>query len=168
MTADNLKKVIDDLRHCIDGSCPGCSRENEQYGCSDRLREAAAVIIEDCFYDILEKEQQREGKRMNRQECLRAAEIATGGHRVTDYGRPENNFAMIAGMWSEYLHTEVSALDVAMMMGLLKIARVKGAKGAPANDCFVDLAGYAACGCEISAENERANEDEHQRTAAGD
>ena len=33
------------------------------------------------------------------------------------------------------------------MMALLKIARIK--TGTATEDCFVDLAGYAACGAEI-------------------
>jgi hypothetical protein len=43
----------------------------------------------------------------------------------------------------------VSATDVAVMMGLLKIARIKTS---PAHaDNWVDLAGYAACGGELAA-----------------
>ena len=88
---------------------------------------------------------------MTRAECLNMATQATGGKRVTDYGKPENNFTMIADLWAAYLGCPVTALDVSMMMGLLKIARVRGSAGKPSDDCFVDLAGYAACGAEISA-----------------
>ena len=78
---------------------------------------------------------------------LREAEQCVCGHREQDYGSPEDNFARIAGLWSAYLHAEISALDVAMLMALLKIARVKGGQ---THDSFVDLAGYAACGGEIA------------------
>lgn len=41
--------------------------------------------------------------------------------------------------------------DVAMMMALLKIARIR--TGTATNDSYVDLAGYAACGAEINSKN---------------
>ena len=43
----------------------------------------------------------------------------------------------------------ITAKDVAMMMALLKIARIQGNRAT--GDCFVDLAGYAACGGELEA-----------------
>ena len=89
---------------------------------------------------------------MTREKCLECAMEATGGRRSTDYGKPEDNFSTIAELWSAYLKTNISSIDVAMMMGLLKIARVKGAAVRPSDDCFVDLAGYAACACEINHE----------------
>ena len=69
------------------------------------------------------------------------------GDRERDYGTPEDNFNRIAGLWSAYTGYTLSAVDVAMMMALLKIARIKGGGGT--GDSFVDLAGYAACGGEI-------------------
>lgn len=69
------------------------------------------------------------------------------GDREHDYGTPEDNFKTIAGLWSAYIGKEISSIDVAMMMALMKIARIKaGTKP----DSFVDLAGYAACGAEIA------------------
>lgn len=55
-------------------------------------------------------------------------------------------------MWTAYTGTKITPLDVAMMMCLLKIARIKNGGGS--GDSFVDLAGYAACGGEIF-ENDR-------------
>ena len=86
---------------------------------------------------------------MTREKCLECAIEATGGRRQTDYGTPENNFSKIAELWSAYMNMPISSIDVAMMMALLKIARVKGASVKPTDDCFVDMAGYAACACEI-------------------
>lgn len=83
---------------------------------------------------------------MNRTEILREAETIVNGHREQEYGTPEDNFGLIARLWSDYLGTLVSSVDVAMMMTLFKVARVKGGGTA---DCFVDIAGYAACGGEI-------------------
>lgn len=84
---------------------------------------------------------------MTRRECLETAEHMVNGDREHDYGTPEDNFKTIAGLWSVYLGKEISSLDVAMLMALMKIARIKaGTKP----DSFVDLAGYAACGAEIA------------------
>ena len=97
---------------------------------------------------------------MNRKECLKGAETCVTGQRQRDYGEVENNFSAIGLFWSVYLrnaHPElnmaintIDAKDVAAMMALLKIARI--ASPTATEDSFVDLAGYAACGCEIATE----------------
>ncbi len=89
---------------------------------------------------------------MTRAEILKKAEECVCGKRQQDYGNPENNFQVIANLWTDYLigtgqEVAVSAKDVAMMMALLKIARIAGNHAT--EDSFVDLAGYAACGGEI-------------------
>lgn len=86
---------------------------------------------------------------MNRSEILKTAETCVCGHREQDYGSPENNFQKIADLWNAYLGFKyrIDARDVALMMSLLKIARASTDK--PTDDCFVDLAGYAACAGEI-------------------
>ena len=88
---------------------------------------------------------------MNRQEILDAAAKCVNGDRDEQYGEPEDNFMRIARLWEAYLQHPVSALDVANMMILFKVARVKGGilKGADTYDSWVDIAGYAACGGEI-------------------
>lgn len=83
-----------------------------------------------------------------REECLRRANEIVNGQREQQYGNPEDNFQMIADLWSAYLRADVSPVDVAMMMGLLEIARIS--TGIFKEDSFVDLAGYAACGYEIA------------------
>ncbi len=88
---------------------------------------------------------------MTRTECLKKANSCVSGSREQDYGSPENNFNMIAKMWSAYLHgvskPDLEAKDVAAMMALLKIARI--GSGHAKDDNWVDLAGYAACGAEL-------------------
>ena len=87
---------------------------------------------------------------MNRRQCLDAAASAVLGQREQDYGTPESNFGCIADFWSNYLNQQIEAHDVAIMMALLKIARLKtNPKHA---DSFIDLAGYAACGAEVATE----------------
>lgn len=69
------------------------------------------------------------------------------GDREQDYGTPESNFATIASFWSDYLGMNISAQQVADMMILMKISRIKNGGGT--GDSYVDIAGYAACGNEI-------------------
>lgn len=97
---------------------------------------------------------------MTRSEVLDAAKRCVCGDREQDYGSPERNFATIAAMWEIYLSgknvppgTEVCILpeDVAAMLALLKIARISS--GHAKNDNWIDLAGYAACGGELQAED---------------
>lgn len=88
---------------------------------------------------------------MNREQILDKAKQCVCGLREDDYGTPENNFRAIANFWSEYKGVRFTAKDVAVMMALLKIARIATGKGT--DDCFIDLAGYAACGGEIASIN---------------
>lgn len=85
---------------------------------------------------------------MKRLEILEAAKDQVSGKRVNDYGKPEDNFGTIADLWSLYLDTPIKTSDVAIMMILLKVARIKNGGGS--GDSFVDIAGYAACAGEIS------------------
>lgn len=85
---------------------------------------------------------------MNRLDTLKSAAECVCGSREEDYGSPEDNFAVIAALWTAYTGKDVTPKDVAMMMALLKIAR---AKAGSKPDTYIDLAGYAACGAEISA-----------------
>lgn len=84
---------------------------------------------------------------MKRAEILEAARVCVCGEREQDYGSPENNFEMIARLWTVYTGHTFTQKDVAMMMALLKAARIKSGEKA---DSFVDLAGYAACAGEIA------------------
>lgn len=89
---------------------------------------------------------------MTRPEILQKAEACVCGHREQEYGSPENNFQTIADLWRAYKGVDFTAVDVAMMMALLKIARIQS--GTTTEDSFVDLAGYAACGGEIATNND--------------
>lgn len=87
---------------------------------------------------------------MDRAECLDQAKQCVCKSREQQYGSPESNFAMVAGLWSGYKGVPFTAVDVCMMMALLKIGRI--ATGIQSDDSFVDLAGYAACGAEVRGE----------------
>lgn len=85
---------------------------------------------------------------MERSEILKAAECTVNGSRDEQYGTPEDNFLTIARYWTAYLQKYVSEVDVANMMILMKLARIK--KNPAHTDSWIDVAGYAACGGEIS------------------
>ena len=89
---------------------------------------------------------------MNRSETLDRAKKCVCGQRENEYGSPEDSFTNIARLWSVYRDVIFTANDVAMMMALLKIARIK--TGTATDDSYVDLAGYAACGAEINSINQ--------------
>lgn len=83
---------------------------------------------------------------MTRKEILDAAEKCVCGDRDTQYGSPDDSFSVIAHLWSVYLERELDTKDVAALMALFKVARIK--TGANKADNWIDLAGYAACGGE--------------------
>lgn len=62
---------------------------------------------------------------MKRADFLRRAQKCVCGGRDSDYGAPEDNFGTIAKLWTIYRGTTFTAKDVAMMMALLKIARIR-------------------------------------------
>ncbi|MFB2530698.1 DUF6378 domain-containing protein [Paracoccus sp. p3-h83] len=69
--------------------------------------------------------------------------------RAATHGRPEDTFALIAAYWSAHLGVTISAVDVAVMMALLKVARIRANPGHVDN--WVDGAGYLACGGELAS-----------------
>ena len=83
-----------------------------------------------------------------RAEILDAAKKIVTGEREKQYGKPEDNFAIIAELWGTYTGYKFSPVDVAMMMALLKVARIKTGDYLPDN--YVDICGYMACAGEIA------------------
>ena len=91
---------------------------------------------------------------MNRAEILATATQYVTKDRAATHGDAERNFEMIASYWSTHLGVEIFPADVAVMMALLKIARIGSNAGNADN--WVDGCGYLACGGEISTSPERA------------
>lgn len=85
---------------------------------------------------------------MNRSELLDKAKEIVNGARQENYGKPEKNFANIATYWSVYLGRDIKATDVAAMMILMKLARLEN--NPKHEDSWIDIAGYAANGCELA------------------
>jgi hypothetical protein len=86
---------------------------------------------------------------LDRQGCLDAAGRAVLADRANVYGPPEDNFRRIAAIWSVVLGIEVTPTQVAACMAGVKLARLAQSPGH--GDSWVDLAGYAACGAEVSS-----------------
>lgn len=64
------------------------------------------------------------------------------GEKAKAYGEPDDSFNDIAGYWSRYLGTNISAFDVGIMMILMKVSR--GGRTRFKKDNLVDICGYAA------------------------
>lgn len=121
-------------------------------------------VIEDDTPDTasaIEENSEDVKRKLTRVDILHAAEKCVCGQREQDYGTPEDNFETIAELWKTYLRRAcvdeaggvyIDANDVAMMMALLKIARI--AAGGGKADNWIDLAGYAACGAECEGVTE--------------
>jgi ribosomal protein L20 len=93
---------------------------------------------------------------MNREECLNQAKECVTKDRQNTYGSPENNFGRIANLWNAYLNIpyQITSVDVAVMMALLKVARIAHGvqNGVQHEDNFIDGCGYFACACELQTE----------------
>ena len=92
-----------------------------------------------------------------RAEILDAAKKIVTGEREKQYGKPEDNFGVIARFWEVYLsercvsgdaEVTLNPDDVAMLMALMKVARIM--TGTFKGDSYIDACGYLACAAEIA------------------
>lgn len=74
---------------------------------------------------------------------LSTADKVVSGTRQGDYGHPYYNFRKISRLWSEYLDLDINPTDVALMMVMLKIARLQNTP--THEDSLIDIAGYVKC-----------------------
>jgi hypothetical protein len=89
------------------------------------------------------------GVQVNRADILDTAKEYVTKDRAATHGDAERNFGLIAAYWSAHLDAIVTSHDVAVMMALFKLARMKSN---PAHiDSAQDLCGYAAIAGEIGA-----------------
>ena len=84
----------------------------------------------------------------DRDDLLGAAKELVNGDREHDYGDPLENHQRIAKMWSAITGHEYTPETVALMMIGLKLARLS--RRTNHFDSWVDVAGYAALGWEMS------------------
>ena len=72
---------------------------------------------------------------------LEDAQKIVSGDRQNVYGHPADDFARSAALWSAYMGVSFTMEDVAYMMILLKLSRLKNSP--QHRDSQVDIAGYA-------------------------
>lgn len=142
-----------------DQKIKGLEKENKKILDTNRKLQEKIFRLEELKTPTIENFADEEPS--SRSDILDRAKKCVCGQREQDYGTPESNFQLIADLWNDYLKKErlgrskavVDAVDVSMMMALMKIARIRNGGGS--GDSFVDLAGYAACGGEIWAEEKK-------------
>lgn len=89
------------------------------------------------------------------QAILSQAHELIAGARQAEYGPPQDNFVRIGTFWTDYLHmlgllksgARIKANEVAIMLNLLKVARLAGGK--PSDDTYTDAAAYIALAAEL-------------------
>ena len=145
----NQEEILRALEICTDddgSECETCPIAVVP-GCMNKLiREARKLIL-----SLLEKpavDARPEPEPWTRRRVLSEAEKCVCGKRELDYGTPEDNFGRIAEFWTTYMGVEFGTVDVAIMMALLKIARIS--ENLQHMDSWVDGCGYLACGGEIA------------------
>ena len=152
----NQEEILRALEICTDDG--GCECESCPLavvpGCMNKLiREARDYIL-----SLLEKpavDARQESGPWTRKRVLSEAERCVCGQREQDYGTPEDNFGRIAEFWTTYMGVEFGTVDVAIMMALLKIARIS--ENLQHMDSWVDGCGYLACGGEIAGGDKHEN-----------
>lgn len=113
------------------------------------IQEGAEVAGEGSFYDFLQQDERMADHGQNvRYDILNTAEGLVNGDRNNSYGDPKQDFARTATMWGAYLGVEVEPHDVAAMMALLKVSRIRWSPNK--KDHWVDGAGYFACGADCA------------------
>ena len=92
-----------------------------------------------------------------RKSILAEAEKCVCTDREQQYGSPEDNFYIISRLWNAYLgDVVVDEQDVAMLMALLKIARIRS--GNFKKDSFVDACGYISIGGELGGKRAKQSD----------
>lgn len=85
---------------------------------------------------------------MKKEEVLDKAKELVSNERLKHYGTPKENFARIAKLWEVVFNRPISPTEVALCMAMVKVTRL--VQTPDHVDSWVDLAGYAACGGEVS------------------
>lgn len=157
-----------DCTHCLFGKggipCKVSGIPSEWF--KDELMSEGVERLRDDTETICTATVTRTYKPVTRGEILDMAKKIVTGEREQQYGKPEDNFRLIGELWKIYLDNkygtiiDIAAEDVALMMALVKNARIM--TGIYKEDSYIDLCGYAACAGEIAAKNAENNETIHQ------
>ena len=166
MDKDKLAHIVKVLNHLIEGldelkKMPG----REDYPCGDECH--ACSSKGECerstaggLENVVDTEHCDTGK-VTRMEVKRGkvaieALRVINGERQDTYGNPEDSFRDISTLWSAYSEVGFNSIDVAIMMALLKIARMKN-HGVEHRDNFVDAIGYLALAADMAANDHADN-----------
>ena len=166
MTIDDMRIELSKYCRRFDLCSDGCRLLKPEGGCG--WDERSNESIEGCYWflvneGLISKPEQPEinfvkverNDEVERKTILETAKRYVCNDRNNQYGEPEDSFKAIADLWAGYLGTEISAKDVAAMMVLFKMARVR--TGAGKSDNWIDAAGYCACGGEIEHKESKKN-----------
>jgi hypothetical protein len=97
-------------------------------------------------------------QRVSRSEILDTAKQYVTKDRENEHGDMNDNFLTIASYWNVHLNIyHIGPQDVAVMMALLKIARIE--QNEKNLDNWVDACGYLSCGGEIIARKKKRSEE---------
>ena len=138
-----------DMRHCdFSGSDFSGS---DLSGCDMRGCDLSGSDLSDAINPAPAEPIAKTKGSQTRQGILDTARSHVSHDRESTSESPEDSFGIIAEYWEAHLGHPVKATDVAIMMALLKVARLRTTP--TSLDSWVDLAGYAACGGEIAMED---------------
>ena len=166
MTIDEMRIELSKYCHRFDLCSNGCRLWSQGNKCRWDLHSDEST--EDCYWILVNKGliskldqpeidfvKTERNEEVERKTILETAKRYVCNDRNNQYGAPEDSFKAIADLWAGYLGTEISAKDVAAMMVLFKMARVR--TGAGKSDNWIDAAGYCACGGEIEHKEAKKN-----------
>lgn len=147
---ERVEQVSTALSCCASDSniCDECPYQKVGMNCAAEMKWDAQKLIRDLYKPLGSAQKPAEQQQTpTRASILEDARKCVCGEREGQYGSPENNFQTIAELWGIYCEREFSAVDVAVMMALLKVARIKS--DPTKVDSWVDGCGYLACGGEL-------------------
>jgi len=112
--------------------------------------EQVAGVDADYAYELTKGGKPPKKSTYTRSSVLDTAKQYVTEDREATHGEMEDNFQSIGMLWEQYFSYEwsFSPTDVAVMMALLKIARLKSNKDNPDN--YIDACGYMACAGELA------------------
>lgn len=77
--------------------------------------------------------------------------------RQEKYGKLENSFEKISGLWSGALDKKIPQSQAALLMALMKIGRIQN--NTSVKDSFIDAIGYIALAYELSLQEAKLEPD---------
>lgn len=92
---------------------------------------------------------------MERSEILEAAKKCVCGDREQDYGTPEDNFGLIADLWSVYTGHNFTPVDVAMMMAIGKCYASQADAAKDIGDCQSNVSRSCRSGGKLSVKGQK-------------